>query len=128
MFVHTTVSIFTLQHFNDPNLNCFTFWGSADHCGGGLGGSTTQPKVTADQPSKPWKFHSNPFTWVKVIHDFQCHRCTNSIQNQSPLHPIKVRAEFFFYPVFSTSRTNKNQSKSALFIWLARISITVLWL
>ena len=35
MFVHTTVSIFTLQHFNDPNLNCFTFWGSADHCGGG---------------------------------------------------------------------------------------------
>ena len=34
MFVHTTVSIFSLQHFNDPNLNCFTFWGSADHCGG----------------------------------------------------------------------------------------------
>ena len=37
---------------------------------GGLGGSTTHPKVTADQPSKPLKFHSNPFTHSKVIYDF----------------------------------------------------------
>ena len=66
---------------------------------GGLGRITTQPKITADQPSMPWKFQLNLFTCLKVIHDFQCHRQmdrhANSIQNESPLYPIWVQADFF---------------------------------
>ena len=66
---------------------------------GGLGESTTHPKVTADQPSKPWNFCLNLFTHLKVIHYFQCHgqtdRHTKSMQNESPLYPIRVRKKFF---------------------------------
>ena len=88
---------------NDPGLVVI---------GGGLGGSTTHPKVTADQRSRPWKFHSNWFTLLKDIHDFLYHRWTdgqrerqtNSIQNKSPLYPIQVLVEIFYYPVF-LSRT-----------------------
>ena len=36
----------------------------------GLGSSTTQPKVTCDQPSNPWKFCSNWSICSKVIHGF----------------------------------------------------------
>ena len=75
---------------------------------GGLGRITTQPKITADQPSMPWKFQLNLFTCLKVIHDFQCHRQmdrhANSIQNESST-PYGCR-RIFFYPVISTSLRN----------------------
>ena len=71
---------------------------------GELGGSTTHPKVTADPPSKPWKFCSNPFTCLKDIHNFLYHGCTdghtNSIQNESPFYPIWMQAKIKFLPCF----------------------------
>ena len=71
------------------------------------------PKVTSDQPSKPWKFCSNPLTCSKVIHDFHYHgwTVTNSIQNESPLYPIHVRAACFFY-------LSQNSLRLCHFVWI----------
>ena len=74
-----------------------------------LGGGTGQEGVLPTQKllqtnlAMPSKFHSNPFTCLKVIHDFQCHRRidrhSNSIQKN---HPSTVYGcvQKFFLPCF----------------------------
>ena len=73
--------------------------------GGGWTGVLPTSKVTADKPSEPWKFHSNLFTCLKVIHDFQCHGRTDAQTHNlltKRITPLTYMGAggIFFYPVF----------------------------
>ena len=59
--------------------------------------------------------------------DRQTDRHKNSIQNKSPHYPKQVQAEFFLYPIFSTSLKTvwAHFAHSLHFVWIIRIHLYV---